>query len=87
MTGVQTCALPILPYKVITILSGLASLDIWVFCVASVLARGLRFYLVAGLLWYFGEPIRAFIERRLGLLFTIFCILLVGGFVVIRFVL
>ncbi|UTW51393.1 DedA family protein [bacterium SCSIO 12827] len=75
------------PYKVITILSGLASLDIWVFCVASVLARGLRFYLVAGLLWYFGEPIRAFIERRLGLLFTIFCILLVGGFVVIRFVL
>jgi len=75
------------PYKVITILSGLASLDIWVFCIASVLARGFRFYLVAGLLWYFGEPIRAFIEKYLGLLFTIFCLLLVGGFVVIRFVL
>lgn len=75
------------PYKVITILSGVASLDFWVFCVASVLARGLRFYLVAGLLWYFGEPIRTFIEKYLGLLFTIFCLLLVGGFVVIRFVL
>tara|TARA_B100000427_G_C15441756_1_gene565501 strand:+ start:460 stop:1182 length:723 start_codon:yes stop_codon:yes gene_type:complete len=75
------------PYKVITILSGVASLDIWVFCVASVLARGLRFYLVAGLLWYFGEPIRAFIERYLGLLFTLFCVLLIGGFVVLKFVL
>jgi membrane protein YqaA with SNARE-associated domain len=74
------------PYKVITILSGVASLDIWVFCIASVLARGLRFYLVTALLWYFGEPIRTFIEKRLGLLFTIFCFLLVGGFVLIKFV-
>lgn len=70
------------PYKVITILSGVTSLDVVVFVISSVAARGLRFYIVAGLLWYFGEPIRAFIERRLGLLFTIFSLLLVGGFVV-----
>lgn len=74
------------PYKVITILSGVTALSVPVFMVASVLARGVRFFLVAGLLWYFGEPIRAFIERRLGLLFTLFCILLIGGFVAIRYV-
>lgn len=75
------------PYKVITILSGAAGLDVVIFCVASVLARGIRFYVVTALLWHFGEPIRAFIERRLSLLFTIGCILLVGGFALIKFVL
>lgn len=74
------------PYKVITILSGVTALSVPVFMIASVLARGIRFFLVAGLLWYFGEPIRAFIERRLGLLFTLFCILLIGGFVALRYV-
>jgi membrane protein YqaA with SNARE-associated domain len=73
------------PYKVITILSGTTGLSLTVFMVASVVARGLRFFVVAALLWKFGEPIREFIERRLGLLFTVFCLLLVGGFVVLRF--
>ncbi len=75
------------PYKVITITSGVVQLDIWVFTIASVLARGLRFYVVAALLWYFGPPIRDFIEKRLGLMFTIFCVLLVGGFVAARYLL
>jgi membrane protein YqaA with SNARE-associated domain len=74
------------PYKVITILSGATGLNFWVFLVASVIARGLRFYLVAALLWKFGPPIRDFIERRLGLVFTLFVIGLVGGFVVLRLV-
>ena len=73
------------PYKVITITSGVVQLDIWVFMIASVFARGLRFFVLAGLLWYFGPPIRDFIEKRLGLVFTVFCILLVGGFVVARY--
>ena len=73
------------PYKVITITSGVVQLDLVVFTVASVLARGLRFFVLAGLLWYFGPPIRDFIERRLGLVFTLFCILLVGGFVAARY--
>jgi membrane protein DedA with SNARE-associated domain len=73
------------PYKVITIASGVTQLDIAVFTAASVAARGLRFFLVAGLLWYFGPPIRAFIERRLGILFVLFCVLLVGGFVAARY--
>ena len=73
------------PYKVITILSGVTALDLFVFTIASLAARGLRFYIVAGLLWKFGEPIRDFIEKYLGLLFALFCVLLVGGFVAVKF--
>ena len=68
------------PYKVITIASGVTNLSLPVFIVASIVARGLRFFLVAALLWKFGAPVRDFIERRLGLVFAVFCILLVGGF-------
>lgn len=73
------------PYKVITILSGSTGLNFAVFMIASVVARGLRFFIVAGLLWKFGPPIKDFIEKRLGLMFTIFCILLVGGFAAVRY--
>ena len=73
------------PYKVNTILSGATGLNFAVFMVASVIARGLRFFIVATLLWKFGAPIRHFIERRLGLLFTVFCILLVGSFYLVKF--
>jgi membrane protein YqaA with SNARE-associated domain len=73
------------PYKVITILSGATALNPWVFFVASVIARGLRFFLVAALLWKFGEPIRDFIERRLGILFTLFVALLLGGVLLVRY--
>jgi len=73
------------PYKVITILSGVTALDIFIFTVASVVARGLRFFIVAGLLWRYGEPIQAFIEKRLSLLFWLFCGLLVGGFATAKF--
>ncbi|NDW52219.1 YqaA family protein [Aliiroseovarius sp. PrR006] len=73
------------PYKVITILSGATGLNFAVFMVASIIARGLRFFIVAGLLWKFGAPIRDFIERRLGLMFSLFCLLLVGGFYVVKF--
>ncbi len=67
------------PYKVITILSGATALNLPVFIVASVVARGLRFFIVAALLWKFGVPIRDLIERRLGLMFTLFLVLLLGG--------
>jgi membrane protein YqaA with SNARE-associated domain len=68
------------PYKVITIASGVTQLDPVVFGIASVLSRALRFFLVAALLWRFGAPIRAFIEKRLGLLTLVFFALLIGGF-------
>lgn len=74
-----------LPYKLITIASGVFDLSLVVFIVASVVSRGARFFLVAGLLWYFGPPIRAFIEKRLGLVVTVGTCALIGGFVIIRY--
>ena len=73
------------PYKVITIFSGATHLDLWLFLGVSVLARALRFFVVAALLWKFGAPIRAFIERWLGPLFIAFVVLLIGGFYVLRY--
>ena len=73
------------PYKVITIMSGWTGLPLGTFIVTSIVARGMRFFIVAGLLWKFGHPIREFIERRLGLVFTLFVLLLLGGFYVLRF--
>ncbi len=75
------------PYKVITIASGATQLDLLVFVLASVSARGLRFFLVAALLWWLGEPIRAFIEKYLGPLTLVFMICLIGGFVAVRYML
>lgn len=72
------------PYKVITIASGVTGLDFLTFTIASVLARGLRFFFVAALLWWVGEPIRRFIENNLGWLTIAFFVLLLGGFLVIR---
>ena len=72
------------PYKVITIASGVTLLDPVTFGIASTLARGLRFFAVAALLWWFGEPIRLFIERNLGWLTVLFFVLLFGGFLVLR---
>ncbi len=68
------------PFKVITIMSGVTGLSLPVFIFSSIIARALRFFIVAGLLWKFGEPIRDFIEKRLGLMFILFCVLLIGGF-------
>ena len=68
-----------------TIASGAAHFDLFTFVWASIVTRGLRFFLVAALLWKFGEPIRAFIEKRLTLVMWLFLIALVGGFVAVKF--
>jgi membrane protein YqaA with SNARE-associated domain len=74
-----------IPYKVVTIAAGVAHMDLLSFIGASIIARAMRFYLVAGLLYFFGQPIRAFIERRLSLVTTVFVVLLVGGFVAVKY--
>jgi membrane protein YqaA with SNARE-associated domain len=74
-----------IPYKLVTIASGAAAFNVWVFLAASIVTRGARFLLVAGLLYWLGEPIREFIERRLTLVTTTFLVFLVGGFVVVRY--
>lgn len=73
------------PYKVITIFSGAVQLPLPLFIGVSILARALRFFVVGWLLWRYGPPIRDFIERRLGLMFTILVAGLVGGFVLLRY--
>lgn len=73
------------PYKVITIASGVTGLDIVTFSVASVLARGLRFFLVAGLLYFWGKKMETFIVKNLGWLSILFFVLLLGGFAVIKY--
>ena len=73
------------PYKVITILSGTTHLDFVVFSISSLLARGLRFFIVAALLWQFGASIKEFVERRLGFLFFFFVILLGCGYLLAKF--
>lgn len=73
------------PYKVITIMSGWTGMPIATFIATSILARGLRFFIVAALLWKFGAPIRGFVEKRLGLMFTLFLLALFGGFMAVRF--
>jgi membrane protein YqaA with SNARE-associated domain len=73
------------PYKVLTITAGVTHMPFIEFMLASIGARAMRFYLVAGLLYFFGEPIRAFIEQRLTLVTTLFVIGLVGGFLAVRY--
>ncbi len=75
-----------IPYKILTIAAGLAGMEIVAFILASIVARSLRFFLVATLLYWFGEPIRDFVEKRLALATAAFVALLVGGFAVVTFV-
>ncbi len=68
------------PFKVITIASGATALSLPVFIVSAVAARALRFFLVAAILRVYGQRARDFIERRLGLVFTVATVLLFAGF-------
>lgn len=73
-----------IPYKVLTISAGVAHMNLATFIGASVVARAMRFFLVAGLLYYFGDPIRAFIEKRLVLVTTVIAVSIIGGFVALK---
>jgi membrane protein YqaA with SNARE-associated domain len=74
-----------IPYKLVTIASGVAHFDLATFAIASLISRSLRFFLLAALLYFFGDSVRDFLERRLTLVTTAFAVLLVGGFFVLRY--
>jgi membrane protein YqaA with SNARE-associated domain len=74
-----------IPYKIVTIASGAFHFPLATFAAASLVSRAMRFFLVAALLYLFGEPVRAFIERRLTLVTSVFAVLLVGGFVAVAY--
>ena len=71
-----------IPYKLVTITSGFAGYNIWLFILCSIVARGGRFFMVAILLNRYGDYIRHELEKRLGLWVAIGAIVLVLGFVI-----
>jgi membrane protein YqaA with SNARE-associated domain len=75
-----------IPYKVITIGSGVFKINLAIFMVASIVSRSLRFFLVAWLLMRFGPGMREFIDKYFNLLSILFMILLIGGFVLLKYV-
>lgn len=74
-----------IPYKVFTIAGGVFGIAFPMFMLASAIGRGARFFLVAALLWKFGPPIRTFIDRYFNLLCMAATLLLVGGFVLVKY--
>jgi membrane protein YqaA with SNARE-associated domain len=73
-----------IPYKIVTIASGAAKFNFWLFMAASAITRGARFFIVATLLHFWGERVKEFIERRLTLVTTGVAVGIVGGFVALR---
>ena len=77
-------ALTPIPFKLLTITSGFARMDLWVFAIACLVGRAARFYGVALVFWLIGPKALPFIDRYFNLLCVVFAILLVGGFLVIK---
>jgi membrane protein YqaA with SNARE-associated domain len=85
--GILIAAITPIPYKVFTIASGVFNFDFVLFIIASIMGRSARFFVVAGLIWKFGEPIKGFIDKYFNLLAILFTVLLVLGFLIIKYVL
>lgn len=77
--------LPI-PFKIVTIASGLSAMNVPAFFAACLATRGARFFLIAALIRRFGDPVRVFIERRLMLITTVSAVCIVLGFVLVRYI-
>ncbi len=82
--AVFTAGFTPIPYKVFTIAGGVCEVNLGVFAIASAVSRPARFFLVAGLIYLFGPPIRRFIEKYFNLLAVVFTVLLIGGFVIVK---
>ncbi len=75
-----------IPYKIFTISAGAFDINLLLFLIASAASRTARFFLVAGLIWKYGESIRTFIDKYFNILSIVFTILLIGGFFLIKYV-
>lgn len=75
-----------IPYKVFTIAAGFFNINFWTLIIASIIGRSMRFFLVATLIFFFGKKIKTFIEKYFNLLTIIFLILLISGFLVIKYI-
>ena len=76
-----------IPYKIFTISAGAFDINLLNFLIASTISRSARFFLVSGLIWKFGEPIRSFIDKYFNLLTILFTVLFIGGFILIKYIL
>ncbi len=76
-----------IPYKVFTISAGAFKINFSVFVMASILSRSARFFLVGGLIYIFGPGIQAFIDKYFNILVTVFTVLLIAGFIIIKYLL
>jgi len=85
--GVLIAAITPIPYKVFTISSGFFRFHVGTFIIASVIGRSFRFFLVSGLIFFFGPPIKTFIDRYFNVLTVVFMILLIGGFILLKYLL
>lgn len=74
------------PYKLFTISAGAFDISFPLFVLASAISRSARFFLVAALIWKYGDPIKSFIDKYFNLLAIAFTVLLIGGFVLIKYV-
>lgn len=74
-----------IPYKLVTITSGFAHFSFWLFMLMSLITRGGRFFLVAGLLYWKGEEARRFIEKRLEASLIVFLLVVVAGIVAVKY--
>ena len=73
-----------IPYKLVTIASGIAQFDLLTFTYASIIARGFRFFLLAALIWFFGPMAKPYIEKYLGLTLTLILGGIVLGFIIVK---
>lgn len=83
--GILIAAITPIPYKVFTIFSGMMKYDFGIFVAASIVGRGFRFFLVAGLIRAFGPAVKDWIETRFNVAVSLFTVLLIGGFILIRY--
>jgi membrane protein YqaA with SNARE-associated domain len=82
---VLTAGITPLPFKVIAIMSGATAMPIGLFLITAFMARSIRFFAVAALLWFFGDRIRHFIEMYLGWVFLLFILMLISGVIGVRY--
>ncbi|MFI3322396.1 MAG: VTT domain-containing protein [Rikenellaceae bacterium] len=74
------------PFKVITITSGVFDINFFIFIIASLVSRGARFFIIGAMIWKFGAPIKVFIDKYFNILALLFTVLLIGGFVLIKYI-
>lgn len=82
--AVFTAGFTPIPYKIFTIAGGVCQISIGILIIASILSRGARFFIVSGMIWKFGEPVKKIIDKYFNLLTILFTILLIAGFLVLK---